>query len=89
MQYTLADRILPAYYRNNYSGEYRPLYGKMNSLLGQDQIQTLHYHSCAEIGICLQGSGVIHVDDRIYSFSEEDLQFVPPGVPHFSTAARI
>lgn len=86
MQYTLADRILPAYYRKNYNGEYRLLYGKMDSLLGCDLIQTLHYHSCAEIGICLRGSGVIRVEDRIYNFSAGDLQYVPPGMPHFSAA---
>lgn len=87
MQYTLADRILPAYYRNNYNGEYRPLFGKMDGLLGYDQIQALHYHSCAEIGICLQGEGVTHIEDRIYHFSAGDLQFVPPGIPHLSAAA--
>ena len=87
MEYVLAGKILPAYYRNNYDGEYRPIYGRWNSPLQQNHIEALHYHSCAEIGICVKGSGVVHVDDRIYTFSEGDLQFVPPGVPHLAAAA--
>lgn len=87
MNYALADRILPAYYRTNYKGEYRPLCGKLNALLHEAPINALHYHGCAEIGICLQGSGVIWLENRIYQFSAGDLQFVPPGVPHFSAAA--
>lgn len=86
MQYTLADRILPAYYRNNYNGEYRLLFGKMNSPLRDDRIRALHYHSCAEIGICIQGSGVTYIEDRIYEFSAGDLQYISPGVPHLSAA---
>ena len=87
MEYKIADRILPAYYRTNYRGEYRPLHGKLHSLLGKAPINALHYHSCEEIGICLQGSGVIWMEDRIYHFSAGDLQYVPAGVPHFSAAA--
>lgn len=87
MEYTLAGRILPAYYRNNYDGEYRPLYGRLDCRLQQNHIEALHYHSYAEIGICLRGSGVVYVDDRIYRFSEGDLQYVPAGVPHLAAAA--
>lgn len=87
MLYILADRILPAYRRNNYYGDYQPVYGKMNNQLHSASIETLHYHSCAEIGICLCGSGITHVDNRIYAFSAGDMQFIPPGVPHFSSAA--
>ena len=86
MEYTMADRILPAYYRTNYDGAYRPLYGRMNSLLGKSPINALHYHFCLEIGICLQGSGVIWLEDRIYRFSAGDMQIVPPGIPHFSAS---
>lgn len=86
MQYTLADRILPAYYRTNYRGEYRPIFGKMDCLLRCDRIRALHYHSCAEIGICLQGSGITYIEDRVYDFSAGDLHYIPPGVSHLSTA---
>ena len=86
MEYVSAGRILPAYYRNNYEGEYRPIYARWDSLLQQQHIEALHYHSCAEIGVCVKGSGVVYVDDRIYTFCEGDLQFVPPGVPHFAAA---
>ena len=87
MEYSLVGRILPVYFRSNYRGEYRPIYGRMDAVLGQSPIDALHYHSCAEIGICLRGSGVTHVDDRIYTYCEGDMQYVPPGVPHLSNAA--
>lgn len=87
MLYSLSDKILPAYYRENYYGPYRAVCGKMNSILQPSVIEALHYHSCAEIGICLCGSGVTYVDNRIYSFSAGDLQFIPPNVPHLSAAA--
>ena len=87
MLYTMADKILPAFERKNYYGEYQPVFGRMDVQLRHTPVDTLHYHSCAEIGICLCGSGITHVDDRIYGFSAGDLQFVPPGVPHFSSAA--
>lgn len=86
MLYTLTDRILPAYYRDNYYGPYQPVCGKMNSLLQPNVIEALHYHSCTEIGICLCGSGVTYVDNRIYTFSEGDMQVIPPNVPHLSAA---
>ena len=87
MEYTLAEKILPAYYRTNYDGEYRPMVGRMDRPLGQNPIDALHYHSCAEIGICLCGSGETYVDDRIYRFQAGDLQFIPAGVPHLSAAS--
>jgi len=87
MDYILADRILPAYYRTNYGGGYKPLYGRFHCLLSRQPISALHYHSCAEIGICLRGCGEIWIENRIYRFSAGDMQFVPPGVPHFAASS--
>lgn len=87
MLYSLNDRILPAYHRENYHGPYQVLHRTANGVLLPNVIEALHYHSCMEIGFCLCGSGVTHVDNRIYSFSEGDLQIVPPNVPHLSAAA--
>lgn len=86
MLYTFADKIFPAYYRDNYYGDYQVIYGKMDSLLNPNVIEALHFHNCAEIGICLSGSGIAYVDNRIYNFSAGDMQFVPPNVPHLSAA---
>lgn len=87
MLYTLTDRILPAYYRNNYYGPYQPVWGKMNGLLQPNVIEALHYHSCMELGICICGNGLTYVDNRIYHYSEGDLQVIPADVPHLSAAA--
>lgn len=87
MLYTLSDRILPAYYRDNYFGTYQPVCGKMNILLQPNVIEALHYHSCMELGICICGTGLTYVDNRIYSFSAGDIQVIPAEVPHLSAAA--
>jgi len=58
----------------------------MNSLLKHDVVEALHFHNCAEIGICLSGSGITYVGNRIYNSSAGDRQFVPPNVPHLSAA---
>ena len=88
MLYTLSDKILPSYYRDNYGGNYKFLHINKpeNMALQPSVIEALHYHKCAEIGICLCGSGVTHVDNRIYAFAEGDMQFVLPGIPHLSAA---
>ena len=38
------------------------------------------------MGFCICGSGVTHVENRIYAFEKGDLQFVPSGVSHLSAA---
>lgn len=86
MLYTLNDRILPAYHRNSYFGAYKPIYASIHYKLNPNVIEALHFHDFAEIGFCLRGSGVTHVENRIYSFAEGDLQFIPPGMPHLSSA---
>lgn len=86
MDYTLCPTILPAYARASYRGAYRPLMLAQSVLL-PNRITALHFHPCAEIGLCLSGCGQTHVDRRVYSFSEGDLQYVPPGMAHLSAAA--
>lgn len=86
MLYTMTDRILPAYYRDNYYGPYQPVCGKMDSFLQPNVIEALHYHNCMELGICICGNGLTHVDNQIYAFSAGDLQVIPSGVPHLSAA---
>jgi len=86
VQFTLQEKVLPAYYRSCYYGSYRPVIVSSNYILHPSIIHALHYHSFVEIGICQRGHGVTHVDNRIYRFAEGDMQFVPAGVPHLSAA---
>lgn len=83
MLYTLSEKIMPAYYRDYYHGDYAKV-RRDTSYLTTNPITALHYHQCLELGICVSGNGVTYVDNRIYSYSEGDLQVVPAGVPHLS-----
>ena len=83
MLYTLSPKILPAYYRDYYHGDYRTMRRDV-SFLATNPITALHYHTCLELGICVCGSGVTYVENRIYSYSAGDLQVMPAGVPHLS-----
>ena len=83
MLYTLSDKILPAYYRDYYHGDYTQV-RRDTSKLTTNPITALHYHQCLELGICVGGSGITYVDNRIYTYSEGDLQVIPAGVPHLS-----
>lgn len=83
MLYTLSDKIMPAYYRDYYHGDYTQV-RRDTSPLTTNPITALHYHKCLELGICVRGSGTTYVDNRIYAYSEGDLQVVPAGIPHLS-----
>ena len=83
MLYTLSEKIMPAYYRDYYHGDYTQV-RRAVSPLATNPITALHYHQCLELGICVSGSGITYVDNRIYTYSEGDLQVIPAGVPHLS-----
>lgn len=51
-----------------------------------DPVDKLHYHNMYELGICVDGSGEIHINDRIYHFKKGDVQFISHYVPHFSNS---
>lgn len=87
MLYTLAERIMPAYYRDYYHGDYTQI-RRNPAMLSSNPITALHYHKCVELGICLQGRGTTYVDNRKYSYSAGDLQVMPAGVPHLSMAEK-
>lgn len=44
----------------------------------------LHYHAYPECGICLSGSGLFFVEDRIYQFGPGTVTFFPAGMPHIA-----
>jgi AraC-like DNA-binding protein/mannose-6-phosphate isomerase-like protein (cupin superfamily) len=87
MLYTLAERIMPAYYRDYYSGDYSQI-RRNPAFLSSNPITALHYHKCVELGICLRGRGITYVDNRKYNYSTGDLQVMPAGVPHLSMAEK-
>lgn len=47
----------------------------------------LHVHDCAEIGICLEGSGVFFIGGGVYPFREGDISAIRPGDPHIAQSA--
>lgn len=42
----------------------------------------LHFHNCLEIGVCLNGSGEMVLEEEQLSFSEGTVSFVAPNVLH-------
>ena len=38
-----------------------------------------HFHNVLEIGLCLSGNGIFHVEDRDYRFNAGDVSFVLKG----------
>lgn len=47
----------------------------------------LHSHTCAELGLCLEGSGVFFIGNCVYAFRKGDVSYVPAGVPHIAQSA--
>jgi len=46
------------------------------------EITSLHYHTCAELGICRSGSGQFMVGSEIFSYHPYDCFFINGNVPH-------
>ena len=42
----------------------------------------LHFHNCLEIGVCLQGSGILKFDKKKEEFRAGDITCIPKNVPH-------
>ena len=83
MEYEICKSLLPTYYRPtklSHPGNGFPLYRAVQ----KEQITALHHHSCLEIGICVSGCGINHVDNRIYHYAAGDIQWVKPYQPHLS-----
>ena len=47
----------------------------------------LHSHTCAEMGLCLEGSGVFFIGNSVYAFRKGDMSYVPAGLPHIAQSA--
>lgn len=87
MLYTLAEKIMPAYYRDYYHGDYSQIQ-RNPAMLSSNPITALHYHKCVELGICLRGRGTTYVDNRMYNYTAGDMQVMPAGIPHLSMAEK-
>lgn len=44
----------------------------------------MHVHDCVELGLCLEGSGVFFIGDRVYPFQKGDVSCILPGHPHIA-----
>ena len=84
MEFIINETVYPIYQRDPSSSDASVYFTE--APLPSSKITALHFHRLAEIGICLQGSGVNHVGNRIYHFTAGDMQYIPANVPHLSTA---
>ena len=50
----------------------------------EDSVGSLHRHDCAEFGLCLSGSGVFHIGDRVVPFAKGTVTYFPPFLPHIA-----
>ncbi len=46
-------------------------------------IEDMQYHNHYEFGLCLDGQGVFLMGNKMIPFTQGNVSFVPPGVPHF------
>ena len=83
MQYKQLKRELPSVLSAYCAPGDEPIY-KDTCLLKATKVWRLHYHSCIEIGYCVQGTGSCYVDKRIYRYQPGSLQVTLPYQPHFS-----
>ena len=51
-------------------------------------LSTLHYHDCFEIGLCLEGSGMYSVENRLLSFQTGTVTLMYPSCPHIAQSPK-
>jgi AraC-like DNA-binding protein len=61
--------------------------GFLNTDLRESSPASLHIHSFLEIGLCLVGSGIFVVCDKIIPFSAGDVVVLSPGMPHHANSS--
>lgn len=85
MQKNAFEKKLPTIYQPiSFSEEAICYTDPTPAILPDRDIEVLHYHDCIEIGICLKGSGLFLLGNRVESVSEGDALFIPPAVHHYS-----
>lgn len=48
----------------------------------------LHFHNCLEIGLCLQGSGIMKFENKECKFQEGDITCIPKNIPHTTYSTK-
>lgn len=43
-----------------------------------------HFHNLWEIGICRYGSGELYLDDKVKTYSDDDITIIPENFPHLT-----
>lgn len=62
-----------------------PLYTQSVTWLnGNKSTAEMHFHTCEEIGLCLSGSGIFFIDDRVQSFTAGSVSFMPRNSVHIA-----
>jgi AraC-like DNA-binding protein len=61
-----------------------PITADPASLLDDHPIRYLHQHQCAEIGLCVEGSGVFVVGEKVMEFSAGDVTFINSTEVHLA-----
>ncbi len=86
MEYSKISQ-LPSFYSPVYIGntERFVCYDKEYPL-STKPIQSLHFHRCLEIGVCVHGSGNCIVDNRLYRYKKGDIQIALPYQPHLANS---
>ncbi|MBQ6846702.1 MAG: helix-turn-helix transcriptional regulator [Oscillospiraceae bacterium] len=46
-------------------------------------IEDMQYHNHYEFGLCLDGQGIFLIGNKMIPFTQGNISFIPPGVPHF------
>jgi AraC-like DNA-binding protein len=47
-------------------------------------LNQLHYHDAFEIGLCMSGSGIFFIDNKVKEFKKDDISFLFPNQPHIA-----
>ena len=47
----------------------------------------MHAHGLGELGICIEGSGLFFVDNKIYTFQKGDMSYIEPDSLHIAQSA--
>lgn len=76
---------LPAFYSPVYIGNTeRFVCYNGQTPLSTNEITSLHFHKCLEIGVCTAGTGNCIIDNRLYRYNKGDIQIVLPYQPHLA-----
>lgn len=71
-------------YRHVDLPETLPIIADPESLLVDHPIRYLHRHQCAEIGLCIEGSGVFVVGKKVMEFAVGDVTFINQSEVHLA-----